>query len=82
LHQFSQGGAVKEVELQNNLRKLRFEKGDLTQEVLADKLGVSRQTVYAIEKGKFNPSITLALQIAGFFGVGVEEVFNLKEEVK
>lgn len=73
---------MKEVELQNNLRKLRFEKGDLTQEVLADKLGVSRQTVYAIEKGKFNPSVTLALQIAGFFGVKVEEVFNLKEEVK
>lgn len=73
---------MKEVELQNNLRKLRFEKGDLTQEVLADKLGVSRQTVYAIEKGKFNPSVTLALQIAGFFGVGVEEVFNIKEEVK
>lgn len=73
---------MKEVELQNNLRKLRFEKGDLTQEVLADKLGVSRQTVYAIEKGKFNPSVALALQIAGFFGVKVEEVFNLKEEVK
>jgi len=73
---------VKEVELQNNLRKLRFEKGDLTQEELADKLGVSRQTVYAIEKGKFNPSVTLALKIAAFLDVRVEEVFNIKEEVK
>ena len=73
---------MKEVELQNNLRKLRFEKGDLTQEELADKLGVSRQTVYAIEKGKFNPSVTLALKIAAFLDVRVEEVFNIKEEVK
>ncbi|MHB0995352.1 MAG: helix-turn-helix transcriptional regulator [Elusimicrobiales bacterium] len=73
---------MKEVELQNNLRKLRFEKGEMTQEEIADKLGVSRQTVYAIEKGKFNPSVTLALQIAAFFGVRVEEVFNIKEEVK
>lgn len=79
---FSQGGAVKEVELQNNLRKLRFAKGEMTQEALADKLDVSRQTVYAIEKGKFNPSVALALQIAAFFGVRVEEVFNIKEEVK
>lgn len=77
-----EGGVVKEAELENNLRKLRFAKGELTQEVLADRLGVSRQTVYAIEKGKFNPSITLALQIAAFFGVRVEEVFNIKEEVK
>lgn len=82
LHLSQSGGAVKEVELQNNLRKLRFEKGDLTQEELADKLGVSRQTVYAIEKGKFNPSVTLALKIAAFLDVRVEEVFNIKEEVK
>jgi putative transcriptional regulator len=73
---------VKDVELENNLRKLRFAKGEMTQEELADKLGVSRQTVYAIEKGKFNPSVQLALQIAAFFGVRVEEVFNIKEEVK
>lgn len=73
---------MKDVELENNLRKLRFAKGEMTQEELADKLGVSRQTVYAIEKGKFNPSVQLALQIAAFFGVRVEEVFNIKEEVK
>ncbi|MDA8130895.1 MAG: helix-turn-helix transcriptional regulator [Elusimicrobia bacterium] len=73
---------MKDAELQNNLRKLRFEKGEMTQEELADKLGVSRQTVYAVEKGKFNPSVLLAIQIAAFFGVRVEEVFNIKEEVK
>lgn len=73
---------MKEAELENNLRKLRFAKGELTQEALADNVGVSRQTVYAIEKGKFNPSVTLALQIAAFFGVRVEEVFNIKEEGK
>ena len=77
-----EGGVVKEAELENNLRKLRFANGELTQEALADKLGVSRQTVYAIEKGKFNPSVLLALQIAAFFRVRLEEVFNIKEEVK
>ncbi|UCD18697.1 MAG: helix-turn-helix transcriptional regulator, partial [Candidatus Zixiibacteriota bacterium] len=49
----------------------------MTQQELADKLAVSRQTIYAIEKGKFNPSVRLALNIAILFGVSVENVFHL-----
>ena len=49
----------------------------MTQEELAVKVGVSRQTVIAIEKGKYNPSVALAIKIARAFGVSVEEVFSL-----
>ncbi|HII76855.1 MAG TPA: helix-turn-helix transcriptional regulator [Methanolinea sp.] len=48
---------------------------DLTQEALAQKLNVTRQTILAIEKGKYDPSLELAFKIARFFGVSVEEVF-------
>lgn len=53
------------------LRKSRF----LTQDELGDALGVSRQTVISIEKGKYNPSITLAFKIAKFFDKSIEEIF-------
>ena len=53
---------------------------DLTQEVLAEKLQVTRQTVLAIEKGKYDPSLTLAFKIAGLFNVQIEEVFLYKEK--
>ena len=52
---------------------------DLTQEGLANELGVTRQTVLAIEKGKYDPSLELAFKIARFFGVTVEEVFQYDE---
>lgn len=48
---------------------------DLTQEGLANELGVTRQTILAIEKGKYDPSLELAFKIAGFFGVAIEDVF-------
>ncbi len=48
---------------------------DLTQEALANALGVTRQTILAIEKGKYDPSLELAFKIARFFGVSIEEVF-------
>ena len=48
---------------------------DLTQEALAQKLNVTRQTILAIEKGKYDPSLELAFKIARFFGVSVEEIF-------
>jgi len=48
---------------------------DMTQEALAQKLKVTRQTILAIEKGKYDPSLELAFKIAGFFGVRVEEIF-------
>lgn len=70
--------------LKNKLREMRFYHGDLTQQEVADKLEVSRQTVHSIEKGKFNPSVKLALKIAELFAVKVEDIFYLegKDEIK
>ena len=68
--------------LENKLKEFRFKRGQMTQEELADALGVSRQTILAIEHGKFNPSIVLALRLARFFGITVEEIFMLREEMK
>ncbi|NWF90868.1 MAG: helix-turn-helix transcriptional regulator [Ignavibacteriaceae bacterium] len=65
--------------LQNNLKKLRFEKNQVSQEVLAKAVNVSRQTINSIENGKFNPSVVLALQISKFFEKKIEEVFYLEE---
>lgn len=53
---------------------------DLTQEALANDLGVTRQTILAIEKGKYDPSLDLAFKIARYFGVGMEEVFLYGEK--
>ena len=52
---------------------------DLTQEMLADKLGVTRQTIIAIEKGKYDPSLELAFKIARLFNVKIEDVFIYEE---
>ena len=60
----------------NCIRRLRFENGQMTQQQLADKAGVTRQTIIAIESGKYAPSLPLAFRIAKVFGVGVEEVFE------
>jgi len=54
--------------------------GEMTQQELADKVGVTRQTIYAIETGKFNPSVKLALRIAKSFQVRLEEIFYLEGE--
>jgi len=64
--------------LKNKLRELRFMNGELTQQDLADKLSVSRQTIHSIEKGKFNPSVKLALKMADLFNVNVKEIFYLE----
>lgn len=53
---------------------------DLTQEALAEKVGVSRQTVIAIESNKYNPSLDLAFKLARLFGVAIEEIFFYEEE--
>ena len=68
--------------LENKLKELRFKRGQMTQEELAGALDVSRQTILAIEHGRFNPSVVLALRLARFFGATVEEIFMLKEEGK
>lgn len=65
--------------LVNRLRQLRFAHDEMSQEALAQAVGVSRQTIYAIEKGKFNPSIKLALQLAELFHVAVEDLFYFEE---
>jgi putative transcriptional regulator len=63
--------------LKNNLKAMRFNKGTMTQAQLAEALDVSRQTIIAIEQGRFNPSVKLALRIAAFFGHRVEDIFYL-----
>jgi putative transcriptional regulator len=63
-----------------NLVKVERARHDLTQADLAEKLGVSRQTIHAIEKNKFNPSVTLAIKMARFFKVTVEYLFDIEEE--
>ncbi len=63
----------------NNVYELRLAR-DLTQEELAQKAGVSRQTIIAIEKGKYTPSILLALRIAAIFKTPVERIFQIKYE--
>lgn len=69
---------MKKVNIDNNVRKLRFMAGELTQQELADKVGVSRQTIVAIEKNKYNPSLELAFRIAEIFETPLEEVFSYK----
>jgi putative transcriptional regulator len=66
--------------LVNNLKVKRFNKSQITQEELAEKVNVSRQTIHAIENRKFNPSVKLALSIAAFFECKVEDIFYLKKE--
>lgn len=68
----------------NEIRKLRFLAGEMTQQQLAEKTGVTRQTVAAIENGKYYPSLELAFRIAHVFGMPLTEVFTfqLQEEAK
>lgn len=63
----------------NTIRRLRFDHGELTQEELAHRCGVTRQTIISLEAGKYTPSLELAFRIARAFGVGVEAVFQWKE---
>lgn len=62
--------------LTNNIRRLRFDHNEMTQQTLADAIGVSRQTVVAIEKGKYSPSLEVAFKIAGVFDAPLEQVFQ------
>lgn len=61
------------------IRKLRFENEEMTQQELADRVGCTRQTIVALESGKYVPSLILSLKIARVFGVTVEEVFQFEE---
>ena len=65
-------------QLTNNIRRLRFDAGEMTQQQLADKVGVTRQTIIATEQGRYAPSLPLAIKIARAFGKQVEEIFQLE----
>ena len=60
----------------NSIRKLRFERNEMTQQHLAERVGVTRQTINAIELGKYSPSLEVAFRIAAAFGVRLEDVFS------
>ena len=65
--------------IRNRIRRLRFDHNEMTQQELANRAGCTRQTIIALEQGKYVPSITLAFQIARAFGVTVEDVFQYEE---
>lgn len=63
-------------QVRNQVRRLRFETGEMTQQALAERVGVTRQTIIAIEAAKYAPSLELAFRIAAAFGRPLEEVFQ------
>jgi len=67
-------------EVTNNVRRLRFEHSEMTQQELAERAGVTRQTIIAIEAGKYMPSLPLAFKLARVFNLGVEDVFQLNKD--
>jgi putative transcriptional regulator len=67
------------MKLGNNIKRCRFDNEDMSQEQLADAIGVTRQTIYSIEKGKFVPSTIIALKLARFFKMNVEDIFYLTD---
>ena len=66
-------------QISNNIRTLRFMAGEMTQQSLAQQVGVTRQTIMAIEKGKYFPSLEVAFKIARVFNKAVEEVFHYND---
>jgi putative transcriptional regulator len=66
--------------IRNEIRRLRFENGEMTQQELAEKIGVTRQTVNAIEQGKYSPSLEAAFRISAVFGKPLESVFNYSND--
>jgi len=68
-----------EGDLRNQVRRLRFEHGEMTQQELADQAGCTRQTIWALEQGKYVPSLLLAFRIARALGRGLDEVFEFED---
>jgi putative transcriptional regulator len=66
----------KPTRVSNQIRRLRFEAGEMTQAELAQWIGVTRQTIIAIEQGRYSPSLEMAFQIAQAFGVTLDDVFR------
>jgi putative transcriptional regulator len=71
---------AKPTRVTNDLRALRFAAGEMTQAQLADQVGLTRQTIIAIEQGRYSPSLEVAFKIARVFGVPLERVFQYPEE--
>jgi len=71
---------MKKTHIRNNIRRLRFDSDEMTQQALADEIGVTRQTVLAIEAGKYSPSLEVAFRMAAVFGVSLDEVFRYAPE--
>lgn len=65
--------------ISNQIRRLRFDHGEMTQSELAERIGVTRQTIAAIEAGKYGPSLEAAFRIALVFRVSIEDVFSWEE---
>ena len=68
--------------IQNQIRRLRFEHDEMTQQALAEQVGVTRQTVIAIEHGKYSPSLEVAFRMAAAFDVPIEEVFQFRPKAE
>ena len=71
---------VKPTRVTNSIRALRFANGEMTQAELADRVGVTRQTIIAIEQGKYSPSLEMAFRIARVLGVPLDEAFQYADE--
>jgi putative transcriptional regulator len=67
-------------QITNNIRTLRFHHDEMTQKDLAEQVGVTRQTIHAIEQGKYSPSLEVAFRIAMVFGVPLEDVFSYEPD--
>ncbi len=71
---------VRPTRVTNDIRRLRFDNAEMTQAELADKVGVTRQTIIAIEQGRYSPTLEMAFQIARAFGVPLERVFTYPDK--
>ena len=72
---------VKPTRVTNSIRSLRFAKGEMTQAELADRVGVTRQTIIAIEQGKYSPTLEVAFRIARVLGVPLDQAFQYTDEL-
>ena len=70
-----------QAQIANTIRTLRFHAGEMTQAALAERVGVTRQTIVAIEQGRYSPSLEVAFRIAKAFGVPLEQVFQYEGEI-
>jgi putative transcriptional regulator len=70
----------KPTKVTNSIRALRFAHGEMTQAELAERIGVTRQTIIAIEQGRYSPSLEVAFQIAHVFKVGLDHVFQYRDD--